>query len=93
MEGEKLANLSTEMAHTQSLVKVETDIMRDRLSILTDSIKNIGDSKEVEDRKMVEKQEDSFNANQENLKRNCTKFIQERDQLRVDLNLVNKARL
>lgn len=46
---EKLRNSVIEMQHTGSIVKMETDIMGDRLKILTDSINSIGNSKEVED--------------------------------------------
>jgi len=49
VENEKLSNLAIERAHTGSLIKMETDILGDRLKVLTDSIQSIGNSKEVED--------------------------------------------
>lgn len=53
VENEKLSNLAIERAHTGSLQKMETDILGDRLKVLTDSIQSIGSAKVVEDRMQI----------------------------------------
>lgn len=45
---EKLNNQVIEFKHTNSLIKMETDIIGDRLNILNDSIKSLGNFKEQE---------------------------------------------
>lgn len=50
LESEKLQNKVIEFKHTNSLLKMETDIIGDRLNILNESIMSLGDAKQVEDR-------------------------------------------
>lgn len=50
LDNEKLTNKVIEYKHTNSLLKMETDIIGDRLEQLKKAIDSLGDAKQVEDR-------------------------------------------
>ena len=50
VENEKLTNRVIELKHTNSLIKMETDIIGNRLNILNNSIKSLGNMKEEENK-------------------------------------------
>lgn len=47
MENEKFKNQVIELKHKNSLVKMEVDILGDRLKVLNESIQSLGNAKEV----------------------------------------------
>jgi predicted RNase H-like nuclease (RuvC/YqgF family) len=50
LDNEKLTNKVIEYKHTNSLLKMETDIIGDRLEQLKKAIDSLGDAKQVEDK-------------------------------------------
>ena len=94
---EKLTNEIIELKHTNSLAKMESDILGDRLKTLYDAIKTLGDAKEVEDifTQRIEKVEDDLRevvGNREDLRTELSTILQERDRLRTELKEMTSCR-
>ena len=51
---EKLKNQLIEFKHTNSLLRMETDILGSRVTILTNSIRSLMDAKEAEEKNLME---------------------------------------
>ena len=77
MKNESLSNELIELKHRNSLYAMENDIIGNRLIILTDSIKNLSNSKG---------NEESLMLIISTLQQQILDLIKERDMLKVDLN-------
>lgn len=96
LENEKLTNKVIEFKHTNSLLKMETDIIGDRLNILNESIMSLGDAKQVEDRMKAlisgkEKEMKSLKEELEGFKIMASRYLNERDKYIQDIDILNKS--
>ena len=98
VNNEKLKNQLIEFKHTNSLVKMETDILGGRLNIVTNSIKSLGDAKEAEEKYLIKmnqfKEEISEYVTERNkLESKVSELLKDRDVLQTQLKEMNAARL
>ena len=98
VDNEKLKNQLIELKHTNSLVKMETDVLGGRLNILTNSIKSLGTAKEAEEksRLFVQKFKDEisdFVIQRDNFEVRISDLLKEKEQLHTYLNQMNAARI
>jgi hypothetical protein len=96
LENEKLTNKVIEFKHTNSLLKMETDIIGDRLNILNESIMSLGDAKQVEDRMKAlisgkEREMKSLKEELEGFKIMSSRYLNERDKYVQDIDILNKS--
>lgn len=87
-----------EYKHTNSLVKMETDILGSRVSILTNSIRSLGDAKEAEEKNTLiisnlKREIKDYITNRDKLEYRITELIKERESLHLQLKDMNLARI
>lgn len=98
MKNEKLKNQLIEFKHTNSLVKMETDILGGRLNILTNSIKSLGTAKEAEEKSRLLVNQYQEELEEHRLKRDqfdlrIAELLKERETLHTYLKETNAARI
>ena len=97
VNNEKLKNQLIEFKHTNSLIKMETDILGGRLNILTNSIKSLGDAKQAEEKnqlmmgKLREEITELINYRDER-EAKISELLKDRDVLQSQLKEMNAAR-
>lgn len=95
-QNEKLRNKVIEFKHTNSLLKMETDIIGDRLNILNQSIMSLGYTKLVEDRMTAlisaeHKTIRRMQAEREELELQKNTYMKERDRHANEIDIINKG--
>jgi chromosome segregation ATPase len=95
---EKLKNQLIEFKHTNSLLKMETDILGSRVTILTNSIRSLGDAKEAEEKNLtviteLKKRIGLITSEKDQIYVRVSQLLTDLDILRSNLKEMNTARI
>jgi hypothetical protein len=95
---EKLKNQLIEFKHTNSLLKMETDILGSRVTILTNSIRSLGDAKEAEEKNLtviteLKKRIGLITSEKDQIYVRVSQLLTDLDILRSNLKEMNIARI
>lgn len=94
ISNEKLNNNVIELKHTNTLVKMETDIIGHKLNILNNSIKTLGEGKEIQSRMEIKISDirghvEELQNTLETFKKENSNLLNERDNLRIKMKTMS----
>lgn len=98
VNNEKFKNQLIEFKHTNSLIKMETDILGGRLNILAHSIQTLGTAKEAEEKSRLFVQKfreeiEEFKIQRDKFEVRISELIKEKEQLYIYLKDTETARM